>query len=358
MDKEAERFCRGCHSCQIVARPDVPEPLRPSVLPEGPWQDIAVDLLGPFPSGHTLLVAVDYYSRYYEVRVLTGTSSAVVIDHLDDIFDTHGLPMTLKSDNGPQFRSTEFQDFCAENGIIHLKTTARWAQANGEVERQNHSIVKRLKIAQAEKKPWRKELRKYLRKYRNLEHPSTGKAPSELIFGRKLRDKLPCISDASSRYDQDVRDRDAETKAKSKYYADNRRNAAYSEIGLGDKVLMKQDKVDKLTPTFNPVPYQVVKKMGNSTVVESPDGQRYSRNTQHLKKFVTPSGGADSPQDSQPVPQVPVEHPGAGPPATPERPTVTVPMTPKAPAVPTTYTPARPRRETKAPSRFKDFAMT
>ena len=30
----------SCHGCQIVARPDVPERLRPTELPEGPRQDI------------------------------------------------------------------------------------------------------------------------------------------------------------------------------------------------------------------------------------------------------------------------------------------------------------------------------
>ena len=35
--------------------------------PSGPWQDVAVDLMGPIPTGENLLLVVDYYSRYYEV---------------------------------------------------------------------------------------------------------------------------------------------------------------------------------------------------------------------------------------------------------------------------------------------------
>ncbi len=38
MDRAAERFVRACHGCQLVARPDVPEPLSPTVMPEGPWK--------------------------------------------------------------------------------------------------------------------------------------------------------------------------------------------------------------------------------------------------------------------------------------------------------------------------------
>jgi len=111
-------------------------------LPDGPWQDLAVDIWGPLPSKHSILVVMDYYSRYYEYDILTSTTATKVIDSLEDIFSRHGLPATLKSDNGPQFTSDEFKGFCEENGIRQLKTTPKWAQANGEVEHQNASIMK------------------------------------------------------------------------------------------------------------------------------------------------------------------------------------------------------------------------
>ena len=84
-----------------MARPEFPEPIRSIALPDGPWQDLAVDLMGPLPSRHSLLVIVDYYSRFYEVEVMQSTTTEKVIDCLADIFCTHGLPVTIKSDNGP-----------------------------------------------------------------------------------------------------------------------------------------------------------------------------------------------------------------------------------------------------------------
>ncbi len=65
MDKDAERHVRSYHGCQLVMRPDKPEPQRITVLPETPWQDLATDLLGPLPTGESILVVVDNYSRYY-----------------------------------------------------------------------------------------------------------------------------------------------------------------------------------------------------------------------------------------------------------------------------------------------------
>ena len=66
IDREAERFCKTCHSCQLVSQPAHPEPIKCTPLPHGPWQDLAIDLLGPLPSGDSLLVVVKYFCRYYE----------------------------------------------------------------------------------------------------------------------------------------------------------------------------------------------------------------------------------------------------------------------------------------------------
>ena len=70
-------------------------------------------------------------------------------------------------------------------------------------------------------------------------------------------------------------------------YADTRRNAQESDVEIGDSVLVKQPKVNKFTITFNPEPYTVVKKTGNSVVIESPEGAQYSRNTTHVRKFMS-----------------------------------------------------------------------
>ncbi|KAJ8362198.1 hypothetical protein AAFF_G00390670 [Aldrovandia affinis] len=134
------------------------------------------------------------------------------------------------------------------------------AQANGEVERQNASLLKRIRIAESEGLDWKRELRKYVTVYRSIDHATTGKSPAELLFNRKMRGKLPDISTAQA--DLEVRDRDAEQKGKSKIYADGRRGAKYSDVDIGDTVLVKQEKTDKLTTPFNTTPHKVVGKAG------------------------------------------------------------------------------------------------
>ena len=85
------------------------------------------------PSGEPILVIADYFSRYYEVEVMRSTTSEKVIECLEKIVTTHGLPLSLQSDNGPQFRSEVFEQYLEDKGIEHgrlhhcgQKRTARW----------------------------------------------------------------------------------------------------------------------------------------------------------------------------------------------------------------------------------------
>ena len=115
--------------------------------PSGPWQHLAADLLGPLPTGESLLVLVDYYSRFFEAEIMKSTTSNTIGKALNKFFVSHSLPVSLQTDNIPQFVSETFKNFMSENGIIQPQATPLWPQANGEDERQNRSIMKRIRIA-------------------------------------------------------------------------------------------------------------------------------------------------------------------------------------------------------------------
>ena len=137
MDTDAEQICKSCHGCQVVSGFCAPEPMQRVEPPTGPWQDVAIDVLGPLPSGESLLVVVDYYSHFFEVVIMQSTTSLKMIEALTPIFVHYGYPFTLKSDNAAQFVSEEFEEFLSKNGIEHRKSPPLWPQANGEVEQQN-----------------------------------------------------------------------------------------------------------------------------------------------------------------------------------------------------------------------------
>ena len=293
IDRQVEAKCKTCRGCQLVGSPTPPEPLKHTEFPSQPWQDLAADLMGPLPSGEYVFVVVDYCSRYFEVDILKSVTSATLIGSLERIFCTHGLPQSLKTDNGPPFTSEEFGTFLKTNGIQHRTSTPLWPQANGEVERQNRSLLKALKIAQAEKKNLKVEMMKFLTAYRTTPHSSTGVSPAKLLFNREIRSKIPELTKSEYIIDSEARDRDAEMKQRRTDYADERRGAQENSLAPGDHVLVEQRKENKLSTTFEDAPYKVTNKYGNEVTVTSPEGVNYKRNVTDVKKYLKASDGPD-----------------------------------------------------------------
>ncbi|XP_053691661.1 uncharacterized protein K02A2.6-like [Sabethes cyaneus] len=287
MDAQVEKIVKNCRGCTLVGAPEPPEPLQRSQLPSYPWHTIALDFFGPLPEGQHLMVVIDYYSRFMEVCEMETTTAQDVIRELSIMFSRYGIPVTLKADNAPQLSAdcAEFKQFCDANGIKLMNTIPYWPQSNGEVERQNRSIIKRLRIAQELGHDWRQELYKYLLTYHSSKHPTTGKSPGEIMFGRRIKNKLPCIS--SFQEDAGVRERDAVVKQKGKEYADQRRGAKRSILKVGDHVLAKRmRKVSKLDGDFSNEEFVICQKKGTDTLIQSKDnGKQYRRSSAHLKKI-------------------------------------------------------------------------
>ncbi|MFG1588194.1 DDE-type integrase/transposase/recombinase [Staphylococcus aureus] len=108
--------------------------LAPWPEPSGPWERIHIDFAGPM-EGWMFLIVVDAYSRWPEVvQVRSATTSSTLIE-LNRMFARYGNPKTLVSDNGTQFTSTEFQRFCQENMVNHIRIPPFNPQSNGQAER-------------------------------------------------------------------------------------------------------------------------------------------------------------------------------------------------------------------------------
>lgn len=286
MDKDVEKFCRICHGCQVTSGFDPPEPMSRVFPPSAPWQDCGADLLGPLPTGESILVVVDYYSRFLEVAIMKSTTSSKVIEALAPMFARFGFPFSLRTDNGPQFVSEEFEAFLRTNGIEHRKTTPLWPQANGEVERQNRSLLKCIQIAHLEGRNWRTELLVWLTAYRSTPQTTTGTTPCYMMFGREMRSKLPELKrETVGVPGEEVQERDWSSKLKGKAYADLKRGATPKSISVGDTVLVKAEKTNKLSTNFNPDPFKVVHKTGSEVTLRNETGIELKRNTVFVKKY-------------------------------------------------------------------------
>lgn len=283
LDKDVENLCKTCHACQVVGPYSNPEPME-RVKPSGPWQDLACDCMGPMPTGEQLFVIVDYYSRYLEAVAIRNVTPEAIIGALEPIFARFGFPFTLKTDNASYFKSQIFQNFLEEHGIVQINSPPLWPQANGEVERQNRTLLKSLKTAEIEGKQWKKQLPKILLQLRSTPHASTGVTPAYMMFGREIKTKLPELRADKSMLDEEIRDRDWKNKLYHKEYADKNRNAKEATLEVGDKVLIRNEISGKLDPAFQNKPGVVKDKLGSEITVLA-NGKEYKRNSTFFKQY-------------------------------------------------------------------------
>ncbi len=95
-----------------------------------------------------------------------------------------------------------------------------------------------------------------------------------------------------------INEADAETKLKSKNYADKRRDAKQLNFTVGDQVLVRQRKRNKLTSRFIPKPYEITDIKGTMITARRKDHQ-ITRNCSHFKLFTGNSNSGFSQSDSE-----------------------------------------------------------
>ena len=262
-----------------------------------------IDFCGPFPSGHYVLVVIDVYSRYPEIEILKSTAAPKVIPKLDIIFARHGIPEKVTTDNGPPFNGNEFKAYMKELGIQYDPSTPLWPQGNAEVESFNKPLEKAIRTAHIERRPWQQELAKFLLNYRSSPHSTTKVPPAELLFNRPIRGKLPVLQNRSKVIDrhQEARDNQEANKRKNRYYANQRRHAKQSNFQVGDTVLVKRPKANKLSTNFDPSPYEITEIKGSRITAER-DGHKIVRNASFFKK-ITKQSSSDSDDDDYVLPK-------------------------------------------------------
>ena len=236
------------------------------------------------------IVVVDYFSRYPEVIKLSSTTSSSVIAALKSIFARHGIPETLRSDNGPQYSSQEFAQFAETYGFNHVTSSPRYPQFNGQVERTVQTVKRMLQKSS--------DPHLAILSYRSTPHPWCGKSSAELSMGRNIRSTVPQTKAKLTPqwpYLQEFRRRNAEFKEKQKRQFDRRH-----------RVLERDDLPDGtdvwITSEPNLIPGTVVSagESPRSYVVETPSGE-LRRNRTHLNVVPeTSSGAPESPPTASP----------------------------------------------------------
>ena len=107
---------------------------------------IHVDFAGPTEDIYNLIV-VDSYTKWSEVLRCKRPTTGVAITYLHELFARVGVVDCLVSDNGTQFTSSDFKEFCHTFQIKHITTPPYHPRSNGLAERFVDTLKKALKKA-------------------------------------------------------------------------------------------------------------------------------------------------------------------------------------------------------------------
>jgi ribonuclease HI/transposase InsO family protein len=316
---DATRIVRSCRGCQFYARQ--------THLPAQTLQTIPITwtfavwglyLVGPLqkaPGGFKhLLVAIDKFSKWIEVRPLTSIRSEQAVAFFTNIIHRFGVPNSIITDNGTQFTGKKFLDFCEDHHIRVDWAAVAHPMTNGQVERANGMILHGLKPRiyndlNKFSKRWIKELPSVVWSLRTTPSQATGFSPFFLVYGAEAilptdleyssqrtkayddqsnqtnrEDSLDQLEEAwdvallhSTRYQQSLR----------RYHARRIRPRGFQ---VGDLVLwLRQDArgCHKLTPPWEG-PFIIVKILKPGTYkLANNQGEVYSNacNIQQLRRF-------------------------------------------------------------------------
>ena len=242
MNNDIVQFVEKCEPCLMYTRSRKREPLQPHAVPDAPWQKIAVDVFQC--AGKSYQLVVDYFSKFVELGTLSVNPTAdCIIKHLKDVFSRYGLPNIVISDGASIYKCKKLDDFARVYEFEHVISSARNAQSNGQVERMIQTIKKGLMKAITDGS----DLNLVLLAYRSTPISSELKSPAEILFNRKLRNKVPDfkLDDLNKAKYKNVNNLLNNRQNIQKFYYDRRSGHERPPFKSGDFVKYKEKVDDK-----------------------------------------------------------------------------------------------------------------
>lgn len=190
---DIKNYIMNCNLCKTSKAPTktLRPPMGQMVQSERPFQRIYLDFIGPFPRSKKgnvgVLIALDHFSKFTFLKPLKKMTSKSLIDFLKtELFDSFGVPETVVTDNGQQFKSKDFEVFLQKYGVNHLCTAVYSPQSNAS-ERVNRSINEALRsYIRGDQRDWDMYISSINCALRNSIHQSIGKSPYQIVFGQTM----------------------------------------------------------------------------------------------------------------------------------------------------------------------------
>lgn len=196
-----QHYVKTCRDCQRRKVPPVKPAglLQPLEPPPAPFQQVGMDLLGPFPTSSAenkwIIVATDYLTRYAETKAVPRATAAEVAKFFVlNIVLRHGAPAVLITDRGAAFTADLIQEVVTLTHSNHRKTTAYHPQTNGLTERLNRTLADMLSMyVDVEHKTWDEILPYVTFAYNTAVQETTQLTPFELVYGRRVTTPLDAM---------------------------------------------------------------------------------------------------------------------------------------------------------------------
>ena len=197
MSKDIRTTREGCADCNRNAPSQAATPPLPSPPPSTPFESVFADFFKY--GGHQYLVVGDRLSGWVEVSGSPASNTlagaAGLVRHLRSFFATFGVPEELSSDGGPEFTAGSIQAFLRLWGIRHRVSSVHFPQSNGRAE----VAVKTAKcLLMSNTGPTgsldHDRFLSAMLQLRNTPDPDCNISPSQIIFGRPLRDTLSFVN--------------------------------------------------------------------------------------------------------------------------------------------------------------------
>ena len=197
------QFCRTCHVCQVVGKPNQPipvAPLKPVPACGEPFGDILIDCVGPLPktkSGNKFLFTIMCKSTHFpEAIPLRNIKAPKIIDALVRFFTFVGLPKSIQSDQGSNFMSGIMQQVMFQLGIKQYRSSAYHPESQGVLERFHQTLKNMIRAYCTQyQSEWDQGIHLLLFAAREAVQESLGFSLFELVFGRTVRGPLKLLKE-------------------------------------------------------------------------------------------------------------------------------------------------------------------
>jgi hypothetical protein len=147
----AKHIVRTCEACQrFASKPHAPAAELMPIPLAWMFAQWGLDMVGKmhksWPGGHVyLLVAVDRFTKWIDAKLVTSADATAAVNFIKGIVFWFGIPHSIVTDNGSNFTSREFKDYCEGLGIKLQFASVAHPQTNGQVEKANGLICNGIK---------------------------------------------------------------------------------------------------------------------------------------------------------------------------------------------------------------------